>query len=276
MANFMNGKIFAGLFILLITGPAAVYGAEDPSELAQRSGCLACHASDTTKIGPAFQEIAKKYSQQKDGVETMVDHIIKGTEPNGVGWMKAGKAHLGAMPANGYVTPDNGKILAQWILESGGAILSKGKFVSHHLEITGLVKHPLNLEVKDLKKLQQQAVENTPLTCQSGADMGKMEKINGVLLRDVLERADIISKAHNDVKKIIVVATATDGYKVVFSWSELFNSPVGQGVIIFFERDGKPLDEEEGQIALISTQDIRTGPRHVKWLSKIQVIKVVD
>jgi len=73
-----------------------------------------------------------------------------------------------------------------------------------------------------------------------------------------------------------VIASATDGYKVVFSWSEIFNSPVGEGVIVFFEKDGKPLADDEGRIALISSRDLRTGPRHVKWLSGIEVRKIVD
>ena len=97
-----------------------------------------------------------------------------------------------------------------------------------------------------------------------------------MLLRDILEKAVIKAPAHNDVKKMAVVATASDGYKVVFSWSELFNSPLGDGVIVFFEKDGQPLADDEGRIALISGKDIRTGPRHVKWLQSIEVRKIVD
>lgn len=276
MANPASKNLATGLLYFLVALTSSAYAAEDPGELAQRSGCLACHTSDTTKIGPPFKAVAQKYAHQTNGAQVMADHIIGGTEPNGVGWMKEGKANLPAMPPNGYVSRENAARLAKWILESGGMTHGNEKFVSQHLEIAGLIKHPVTLDVGDLKKLAQQSIGDTPLTCQSGADMGKTGKLQGVLLRDVLERADVISKAHNDVKKIIVVATATDGYKVVFSWSELFNSPVGQGVVIFFQRDGKALDDDEGRIALISTQDIRTGPRHVKWLNKIEVIKVVD
>ncbi|MBK7252189.1 MAG: hypothetical protein IPI06_15355 [Gammaproteobacteria bacterium] len=75
---------------------------------------------------------------------------------------------------------------------------------------------------------------------------------------------------------MVVVATASDGYKAVFSWSELFNSPVGEGVLVFFEKDGMPLADDEGRIALISAKDLRTGPRHVKWLQGIEVRKIAD
>ena len=73
-----------------------------------------------------------------------------------------------------------------------------------------------------------------------------------------------------------IIATASDGYKAVFSWNELFNSANGQGVIIIYQRDGLPLDEKAGQIALISTRDLATGPRFVKWIKEINVLKVTD
>jgi cytochrome c len=35
-------------------------------ELAQKSGCLMCHAVDTKKIGPAFKEVAKQLQGKTD------------------------------------------------------------------------------------------------------------------------------------------------------------------------------------------------------------------
>ena len=39
---------------------------------------------------------------------------------------------------------------------------------------------------------------------------------------------------------------------------------------------GQPLADDEGRIAMVSTKDTRTGPRHVKWLQGIEVRKIVD
>jgi hypothetical protein len=41
---------------------------------------------------------------------------------------------------------------------------------------------------------------------------------------------------------MFIVVSAKDGYKVVFFWQEIMNTPVGGGVLILIERDGKPLD----------------------------------
>jgi hypothetical protein len=67
-----------------------------------------------------------------------------------------------------------------------------------------------------------------------------------------------------------------NGYQAVFSWGELFNTAIGRGVLVAFERDAQPLREGEGRIALVSTEDERAGPRHVKWLHRIDVRRVPE
>ena len=84
--------------------------------------------------------------------------------------------------------------------------------------------------------------------------------------------ADVIKEEHNDTKKMFIVVSAHDGYKVVFSWQEIFNTSVGGGVMILLERDGKPLDGEHGQLELISAEDYFTGSRYVKGLKNIEVV----
>lgn len=134
------------------------------------------------------------------------------------------------------------------------------KYVTMELSVVGAVEHPLKLRVADLRQLPSQQIEGR----------------TGARLRDVLQGAGIVAKDHNDVKKMAIIATASDGYAVVFSWSEIFNSPIGEGVLVFFEKDGAPLGDDEGRIAIISMTDTRTGPRHVRWLKSIEVRKLVD
>ena len=149
------------------------------------------------------------------------------------------------------------------------------KFITDRIAVSGAVEHPLVLGVDDLKKFPSRVNEVT-LGRRSAGNAGKVARLGGVLLRDIIEKAAVISRDHNDTKKMAIIAIASDGYKVVFSWSEIFNSPAGDGVIVYFEKDGAPLADDEGQIAMISTTDIRTGPRHVKWLQAIEVRKIAD
>lgn len=134
------------------------------------------------------------------------------------------------------------------------------RYVTTQLTVTGAVEHPLKLSVDDLRQMTPQ----------------QLGERKGVRLRDLLERAAIISRDHNDVKKMAIIATASDGYSVVYSWSEVFNTAVGDEVLVIFEKGGQALADDEGRIAMVSGKDLRAGPRHVKWLKSIEIKKIVD
>lgn len=148
--------------------------------------------------------------------------------------------------------------------------------VTERLQVHGAVMRDLDLGLAELRAFPPQQLAELPLICQSGAHVGQLENFRGVRLRDVLEKAQSEAPAHNDVKKMVVIATASDGYAVVFSWSELFNSEIGEGVMVLFEKDGLPIPDDRGRIALVSSKDLRAGPRSVKWLQSIEVRKVVE
>jgi len=93
-------------------------------------------------------------------------------------------------------------------------------------------------------------------------------RYRGCLLREILAAAMPLENKPHDLRKSYVVATASDGYEVVFSWAELFVSPLGDQVFVVYERDGAPLPDDEGRIALIAVTDLRPL-RHVKWLTAI-------
>jgi hypothetical protein len=98
----------------------------------------------------------------------------------------------------------------------------------------------------------------------------------GCLVRDVLDRAGLVELRRFDLRRSVVIATASDGYRAVFSWAELYLSPIGEGAMIVYERDGAALPDSESPLALVSLKDLRPGPRHVKWLRSIEVRVVAD
>lgn len=55
---------------------------------------------------------------------------------------------------------------------------------------------------------------------------------------------------------------------------ELFLSPIGDGALVYYERDGQPLDDREGRIALVSLQDTSRGARHVRAVQRIEIRRV--
>jgi DMSO/TMAO reductase YedYZ molybdopterin-dependent catalytic subunit len=142
--------------------------------------------------------------------------------------------------------------------------------ITEQVVISGSVKTALTLKVDDLKAFPAEQIDSFSVTRRvDGKEL--VSTVRGVKLTAALERAGLMSSNEHDWRHTIVLATATDGYQVVFSWPELFNTDVGGGTLIVFERDGKPLPDREGRIALVSGKDIRTGPRSVRWLARLEV-----
>lgn len=140
------------------------------------------------------------------------------------------------------------------------------------LEVRGDVAHPAHLSVADLQALPVHEVRDLVLVCGTGERKGAYRDARGVLLRDLLDRCGVVANAHDAHNRIYVLATASDGYQAIFSWHELFNSPVGDGVVVLYAQAGDPLASPRGPFALVSTLDLRTGPRQVRQLVSLQVV----
>ena len=141
---------------------------------------------------------------------------------------------------------------------------------SAQVSLSGEVKAPLVLTATELRNFPaEQQVSFTQTRGAPGQE--SRTTVRGVRLVAVIERAGLLSGSRNDWKTQLVVATATDDYRAIFSWAELSNTAVGDGVLLVYERDGQPLEAREGQIALLSTTDRRLGARHVRNLKTIEV-----
>ncbi len=140
------------------------------------------------------------------------------------------------------------------------------------LRVTRRVVNPLTLGMRELCAMDLEEIEELPIICGSGTPKGRISGCKGVLLENVIRMAEVIKEEDNDTKKMFIVASAKDGFKVVFSWQEIFNTAVGGGALILIEKEGKALDIEKDQLELISTEDYFTGARYVKGLERIEIV----
>ena len=92
----------AAVLGLLAAGPALAN-----LQLAQKNACTACHAVDKKLVGPAYQEVAKKYAGQKDAEANLIKSIKAGG---------SGKWGAVPMPAQAALSDADAKTLAAWIL----------------------------------------------------------------------------------------------------------------------------------------------------------------
>ena len=157
-----------------------------------------------------------------------------------------------------------GLLLAAAFVATAVGAQERPSSVSTQLSVGGEVQNPLKLSVDDVRAMAKRRG-----TAEAGG-------YGGLRLIDLLEEADIRRDSPRALRRTYIVATATDGYQAVFSWGELYNSPVGAKVLVAMDRDGAPLRDGEGRFALVSLADEKFGPRHVKWLDRIEVRRVEE
>jgi hypothetical protein len=140
--------------------------------------------------------------------------------------------------------------------------------------ICGRVETPMIVGMDTLRALDPVEIEDLPLHCGSGEPKGRIGHCRGVLLADIINQADMLITDHNDTKKMFIIAASDDGYKTVFSWQEIFNTAVGDGIMVILEKNGRPLYGGAGPVDLFSAQDHLSGPRYVKQLANVEIIMV--
>ena len=94
------------LFVLAALAALSAPALADQA-LATAKNCMACHALDKKLVGPAYKEVAAKYSGQKDAVDRLAAKIMKGG---------AGVWGPVPMPANAQVNEAEAKRLATWVM----------------------------------------------------------------------------------------------------------------------------------------------------------------
>ena len=75
--------------------------------LAQKNACMACHAVDKKLVGPAYQDVAKKYAGQADAQAQLAKSIKAGG---------SGKWGAVPMPPQAALSDADANTLAAWIL----------------------------------------------------------------------------------------------------------------------------------------------------------------
>ena len=140
--------------------------------------------------------------------------------------------------------------------------------------IEGKVKKTMTVSLADLSSYKSYTIDSIVVKNHLGEKKSTLKKIKAVLLEDILDKAEIDSETPKVLSEYYFVCIASDNYKVVLSWNEIFNSASGQSIYIITEQDGKPASTLDNRIALISSKDQMTGRRYVKGLQKIIVGRV--
>lgn len=123
----------------------------------------------------------------------------------------------------------------------------------------------VNVTASDIAKLSRKEV--------TGKDHdGKESKYSGVELREVLQLAGV--KFGKDLRgkgiAQYLLIEAADGYKAVYSLTELDPDFTDKVVILADTQDGKALSDNDGKFQVIATGE----KKHARWVRQVTALKV--
>ena len=143
--------------------------------------------------------------------------------------------------------------------------------VTAEFTISGAVKKETTFRIADISVMKQEVIGDVIL---HGHKTDTARQMKGVLLKNIIDSVGIVADDHRAYNSMVIMLTASDGYKNVYSWNELFNTEIGNHVFIITEMNGKTIDQMPDRIAVYSLSDAFTGRRHMVGLAKIEVKQV--
>ena len=132
------------------------------------------------------------------------------------------------------------------------------------LTVNGAVRQPVTLTAADLAQMPRAMVKSNSFGIV----------YEGVWLSEVLKKAGApIGELRGASLASYVLASAEDGYQVLFSLAELDPAITDGQVLVADTANGKPLTEETGVFRLVLPND-KSGVRSVKLLRKLEVVQI--
>jgi hypothetical protein len=120
--------------------------------------------------------------------------------------------------------------------------------------------------VEDLAKLPQTKIE------AKDPHSGVTAEYEGVLLHELLGAggATFGKDLRGPLLASYVLATAKDGYRVVFSIGEVDPNTGGAQLLLAYKKNGKPMTDPEGEFRIVAPQDKRAA----RWIRQVSSISL--
>lgn len=157
---------------------------------------------------------------------------------------------------------------------SAHAFSQKTAEPTNQFTVMGLVDKPMIISYSDLQKEKIILIGDFKVTNHLGEFKKEYKNVKGIMLMDLFKNINITSSSPKVLSEYYLVCKASDGYTVVISWNELFNTEIGNSFFIVLEADNKTLEDASERILLIATKDFKSGRRHIKGLQSIEVKRV--
>lgn len=142
------------------------------------------------------------------------------------------------------------------------------------IKITGKVISEKSFKLLDLETFAQVSINDYTLYNKDGSLKNTLTKLKGIPIKSILASVKYLDANPRSLNEYYFIFTASDGYKVVFSWNEIYNTEVGNHLFVITEIDGIYAIDLPHSILFLSSSDLKTGLRYIKCLEKIEVKQI--
>ena len=135
--------------------------------------------------------------------------------------------------------------------------------------ITGDVKKPLTVNFNKLETFKIKSLNDVTAMNHRGEVRSVIKNVKAILFKDVLDGVELITNKPKDFSSYYVECVGSDGFKVVFSWNELYNTANGDNTYIVLEKDGKKGKDIDDRVAVLIMTGPGKGHIYVKGLKEV-------
>ena len=139
------------------------------------------------------------------------------------------------------------------------------------IQIVGEILNPKCIHLNEIENIKSTKIKDFILLDHKGEVKDSLFGIYGIPFKTFLEGIEFRYSKPKELNEFIFVLTASDGYKVVLSWNEIYNTEIGDHFYIVTEINGKRNIDNENRIIFLSSVDLKNGRRFIKGLKKIEV-----
>ena len=166
------------------------------------------------------------------------------------------------------------KLCLFFLLCSAAAFAQEPLKQTLSFSIGGQVKNASVITIDSLNSYAIKPIGDIKVTDHTGTFKHEDDQLKGVLLKDILIHSVLDANSPKLFSRFYFTCVGSDGYKVVYSWNELFNTEVGDNVYILLEKNGVKADKMPESLQMASMLDFKTGRRFLHNLDKIIVSEV--
>ncbi len=140
--------------------------------------------------------------------------------------------------------------------------------------VSGKINNRSAFSISAILQMTQSSIPDQVIYNHKGEAKDTLTGLKGIALKTLLHSIGLAYDKPKELNEFYFVLTASDGYRIVISWNELYNTEAGNHFFILTEAAGKNLQTMDQRIAFIATGDLKSGRRYVKCLKSIEVKKL--